>query len=150
MTGGEALLAHTERKPMSTKLMWTGRIISGLIALLFAMSAVMKLMGGAEVMEGFSRMGLPGSLRVPLGILELSCVVIYLIPATSVTGAILLTGYIGGAILTHLRIGEPVYMQIVLGILVWLGLWLREHRLEALIPVRTSGGVDFDLSRATK
>lgn len=123
---------------MQTKLMWTGRVISGLIALLLTMSAVMKLMGGAEVMAGFARMGLPESLRVPLGILEFSCVAIYLIPATSVTGAILLTGYVGGAIVTHLRIGEPVYIQITLGILIWLGLYLREQRLKALIPLRTS------------
>lgn len=122
---------------MPIKLMWAGRVISGLIALLLTMSAVMKLMGGAEVMEGFVRMGLPESLRVPLGILEFSCVAIYLIPATSVTGAILLTGYIGGAIVTHLRIGEPIYVQIVLGMLIWLGLYLREQRLKALIPLRT-------------
>ena len=75
-------------------------------------------------------MGLPESLRVPLGILEFSCVAIYLLPATAVTGAILLTGYIGGAIVTHLRIGEPVFIQIALGILVWLGLYLREQRLK--------------------
>lgn len=122
---------------MPIKLMWAGRVISGLIALLLTMSAVMKLMGGAEVMEGFVRMGLPESLRMPLGILEFSCVAIYLIPATSVTGAILLTGYIGGAIVTHLRIGEPIYAQIVLGMLIWLGLYLREQRLKALIPLRT-------------
>lgn len=134
---------------MHTKLMWIGRVISGLLALLFTMSAAMKLMGGAEVMEGFAHMGLPESLRVPLGILEFSCVVIYLIPATSVTGAILLTGYIGGAIVTHLRVGEPVYMQIALGILVWLGLYLRENRLKGLIPLRTSGAVDFGSPRST-
>ena len=122
---------------METKLMWAGRVISGLIALLLTMSAVMKLIGGAEVMEGFARMGLPESLRVPLGILEFSCVAIYLIPATSVAGAILLTGYIGGAIVTHLRIGEPIYVQIALGMLIWLGLYLREQRLKALIPLRT-------------
>lgn len=94
-------------------------------------------------------MGLPASLRVPLGILEFSCVAIYLIPATAVTGAILLTGYIGGAIVTHLRIGEPVYMQIALGILVWLGLYLRESRLKALIPLRTHGAVDSGPPRST-
>ena len=122
---------------MPIKLIWAGRVISGLIALLLTMSAVMKLMGGAEVMEGFARMGLPESLRVPLGILEFSCVAIYLIPATSVAGAILLTGYIGGAIVTHLRIGEPIYVQIALGMLIWLGLYLREQRLKTLIPLRT-------------
>lgn len=122
---------------MSIKLMWVGRVISGLLTLLFTMSAVMKLIGGAEVTEGFARMGLPESLRIPLGILELSCVVIYAVPAISIIGAILLTGYVGGAIVSHLRIGEPVYVQIALGMLVWLGLYLREQRLKALIPLRT-------------
>ena len=121
---------------MHTKLLWIGRVISGLLALLFTMSAVMKLMGGTEVQAGFVRMGLSESLRIPLGILELSCVVVYAVPATSVIGAILLTGYIGGAIVTHLRIGEPVVFQIALGLLVWLGLYLREFRLKPLIPVR--------------
>ncbi|MDR4479572.1 MAG: DoxX family protein [Nitrospira sp.] len=122
---------------MHMKLMWGGRVISGLLALLFTMSAVMKLMGGAEVSEGFAHMGLPASLRIPLGILELGCVVIYAVPATAVVGAILLTGYLGGAIVTHLRIGEPVVFQITLGVLVWLGVYLRESRLKSLIPLRT-------------
>ena len=135
---------------MQTKFIWAGRGISGLLALLLTMSAVMKLMGGTEVTEGFAHMGLPESLRVPLGILELSCIAIYAIPTTSIMGAILLTGYIGGAIVTHLRIGEPVYMQIALGMLIWLGLYLREERLNALIPLRTPEAVDLRLPRSTK
>jgi hypothetical protein len=75
---------------------------------------------------------------LPLAILEVSCVVIYLVPQTSVLGAILLTGYIGGTIVTHWRVGDPFYVQIAIGILVWLGLYLREPRLKALIPVRTA------------
>src|SRR3989449_10906971 len=102
------------------------------------MSAFMKLKGGAEVMQGMAHLGLPESLIMPLAILEISCVVIYLIPATSVLGAILLTGYIGGAICTHWRVGGPFFIQIALGIFVWLGLYLRENRLKALIPLRTS------------
>jgi hypothetical protein len=105
------------------------------------MSAIMKLKGGAEVTSGMAHLGLPESLVVPLGILEISCVVIYLIPATSVLGAILLTGYIGGAICAHVRVGDPFLMQIALGICVWLGLYLRENRLRELIPVRTRGAV---------
>jgi len=97
----------------------------------------MKLKGGAEVMQGMAHLGLPESLIMPLAILEISCVVIYLIPATSVLGTILLTGYIGGAICTHLRVGDPFFIQIALGIVVWLGLYLRENRLKALIPLRT-------------
>jgi hypothetical protein len=121
----------------SGKIVWIGRGISILLSLLFLMSAGMKLRGGAEVTQGMAHLGLPESLIMPLAILELSCVTIYLIPATSVLGAILLTGYLGGAICTHLRVGDPFYMQIVFGVLVWLGLYFRENRLKALIPVRT-------------
>jgi len=122
----------------SGKVVWVGRVISVLLSLLFAMSAFMKLKGGAEVMQGMAHLGFPESLIMPLAILEISCVVIYLIPATSVLGAILLTGYIGGAICTHWRVGDPFFIQIALGIFVWLGLYLRENRLKALIPLRTS------------
>lgn len=121
----------------SGKIVWVGRVISVLVSLLFATSAFMKLKGGAEVMQGMAHLGLPESLIMPLAILEISCVVIYLIPATSVLGAILLTGYMGGAICTHLRVGDPFFIQIALGIFVWLGLYLRENRLKALIPLRT-------------
>jgi hypothetical protein len=75
-------------------------------------------------------------MMMPLAILEISCVVIYLIPATSVLGAILLTGFLGGTICTHWRVGDPFYIQIALGILIWLGLYLRENRLKVLIPLR--------------
>ena len=124
-------------------MVWVGRVISILLSLLFAMSGLMKLKGGAEVISGMVHLGLPESLILPLGILELLCVVIYLIPATSVVGAILLTGYIGGAICAHVRVGDPFFMQITLGIGVWLGVYLREDRLKALISVRTLGAVDF-------
>jgi len=120
----------------SGKIVWVGRVISALVSFLFAMSAVMKLRGGPEVVEGMGHLGLPESLIMPLAILEISCVVIYAIPATAVLGAILLTGYIGGAILTHLRVGDPFFMQIAIGLLIWLGLYLREDRLKALIPLR--------------
>ena len=119
------------------KIVWVGRVISVLASLVFLMSAFMKLKGGTEVMQGMAHLGLPDSMIMPLAILEISCVVIYLIPATSVLGAILLAGYIGGAICTHWRAGDPFYIQIALGLFVWLGLYLRENRLKALIPLRT-------------
>jgi len=121
----------------SGKIVWVGRVISGLVSLLFAMSAFMKFRGGAEVTQGMAHLGLPESLIIPLAIVEISCVAIYAVPATSVLGAILLTGYIGGAICTHLRVGDPFFMQIAIGIFIWLGLYLRENRLKALIPLRT-------------
>ena len=121
----------------SGNVVWIGRVISVLATLVFVVSAFMKLKGGAEVVEGMAHLGLPESLMMPLAILEVSCVVTYLIPATSVLGAILLTGYIGGAICTHLRVGDPFFIQIALGIFIWLGLYLRENRLKGLIPLRT-------------
>ena len=89
-----------------------------------------------QVSRAVAHLGLRESMRLPLAVIELSCAVIYLIPATSILGAILLTGFIGGAMCTHWRIGEPVFLHIALGILVWLGLYLREDRLRALIPLR--------------
>ena len=124
----------------SGKIVWVGRVISALVSFLFAMSAVMKLRAGPEVVQGVAHLELPESLIMPLAILEISCVVIYAIPATAVLGAILLTGYIGGAILTHLRVGDPFFMQIAIGIFIWLGLYLRENRLKALIPLRKNHG----------
>ena len=120
----------------SRKIVWVGRAISGLVSLVFVMSALLKLKGGAEVAQGMAHLGLPEAMVLPLAILELSCAVIYMIPAVSVSGAILLTGYIGGAICTHWRVGDLFFIQIALGILVWLGLYLRENRVKALIPLR--------------
>jgi hypothetical protein len=116
---------------------WVGRVISLLASLVFLLSAFMKLRGGAELSQGMAHLGLPMSLVVPLAIVEVSSVVTYLIPTTSVLGAILLTGYMGGAICTHLRVGDPFFVQVVLGIFVWLGLYLRDNRLRALLPLRT-------------
>jgi hypothetical protein len=96
----------------------------------------MKLVGGPEVTQGMAQLGLPASMMLPLGILEIACTVVYLVPATSVTGAILLAGYMGGAICTHWRVGDPVFTQIAVAILVWVGIYLREPRLKALIPLR--------------
>jgi hypothetical protein len=121
---------------MTEKRVWVGRVLSGLALVPFVFSAVLKVLGGPELEQGFAHLGLPESMTLPLAALEISCVVIHLIPATSVLGAILLTGYIGGAICTHWRVGDPVYVHIVLGVLVWLGLYLREGRLTELIPIR--------------
>jgi len=116
--------------------LWTGRVISGLVSLMFLFSAVMKLKGGPELSQGMAHLQLADSMIFPLAILELTCVVVYLIPQTAVLGAILLAGYLGGAILTHWRVGDMVVVHIVLGLLIWLGIYLREPRLAALIPFR--------------
>jgi hypothetical protein len=114
-----------------------GWAISILVSLMFVFSAVMKLTGGPELAKGMEHLELAGKIPiVPLSLLELSVVTVYLIPPTSVLGAILLTGYLGGAILTHWRVGDMFVLHIVLGMLIWLGIYLREDRLRALIPLR--------------
>jgi hypothetical protein len=116
----------------------TGWILGVLPAALFVFSASMKLMRPPELQKGFEQMGIPYHYALGLGILELACTVIYLIPRTAVLGAILLTGYLGGAIMTHLRVGEHnYYMHVVMGVALWLGLYLRDRRLRALIPLRS-------------
>jgi hypothetical protein len=119
------------------KLIWTGRVISVLPCLLFAFSAILKLIDGPDVTKGFAHVGIPASMMLPLAIVELSCVIIYLIPQTAVLGAILLTGFTGGTIITHWRVGDPFYIQILIGIMIWAGLYLRDSRLRALIPIRS-------------
>lgn len=121
----------------SKKVVWAGRIVSGLVSLAFAMSAAMKLKGGAGPAQMFAHLGLSESLILPIAILELAAVTIYLIPRTSVLGAILLAGFMGGAILAHLRVGEPPVVQALFGVLAWLGIYLRDERVRALIPFRS-------------
>jgi hypothetical protein len=120
-----------------SKSFWIGWVLSVLPVPLFLFSALMKIKGGPEMDQGFAHLGLPLTMARPLAILELSCVAIYLIPQTAVLGAILLAGYLGGATLTHLRVGDPVFMPIGIGLVLWLGLWLRESRLKALLPFRS-------------
>lgn len=126
--------------PVSTKALWGGRIASALPALFLVFDSVLKLVKPAPVVEGTVRLGYPESVIIPLGIVLLSCTVLYLIPRTSVLGAILLTGYLGGAVATHVRVGqgpfEPIF-PTVLGVLLWGGLYLRDVRLRALIPLRS-------------
>jgi hypothetical protein len=119
------------------KAVWAGRGVSVLACGMFVMSAAFKFMGGPQVSEGFAHLGLPDSMRIPLGILEISCVIIYLIPQTAVLGAVLLAGYMGGVICTHWRVGDPVIIPIALGLALWAGLYLREDRLRPLLPLRT-------------
>ena len=126
----------TQTTPVSKKALWAGRILSALPVLALIMSAVMKFVKPPEVVKGFAHLGYDESLALALGILELACTVIYLIPRTAVLGAILLTGYLGGATATHVRIGEPFWAPVLLGVLVWGGLYLRDVRLRALIPLR--------------
>jgi DoxX-like protein len=120
----------------SGKAVWAGRVISALPIPMFLISAFFKLKGGPQVEEGFAHLGLPLTMMKPLAVLELSCVLVYVIPQTAVLGAILLAGYLGGAICTHWRAGDAVYVHIVLGLVLWLGVYLRDRRLRDLIPIR--------------
>lgn len=117
-------------------MVWVGRGMTILAVLPFVMSATMKFMGGPQVLQGFSHLGWPETMLITLGVLEAGSVLLYIIPQTAVLGAIVLTGYLGGAISTHLRIGEAVYIHVVLGFLIWGGLYLRDSRLRELIPLR--------------
>ena len=124
--------------PVSKKKLWAGRILSALPVLMLLFSGVMKLIKPAPVVQEFARLGYPESVVLGIGILELACTVVYVIPRTSVLGAILVTGYLGGATATHVRIGEALFIiPVILGVLVWGGLFLRDDRLRALIPLRT-------------
>jgi hypothetical protein len=115
-------------------MLWTGRIMSALPVLMLLMSGVMKIAQTAEVMKGFADW--PPGMAVKIGILELACTVIYLIPRTAVLGAILLTGYLGGATAVSVRLGTPAFiLPVVFGVLVWGGLYLRDPRLRAVIPL---------------
>src|SRR5712692_6665409 len=127
----------TQTAAVSKKRLWAGRILSALPVLMLLFSGVMKLIKPAPVVQGFAHFGYPESLALCIGILELACTVVYVIPRTSVLGAILLTGYLGGATATHVRIGDPFFVPVGLGVLVWGGLFLRDDRLRALIPLRS-------------
>jgi len=116
---------------------WTGWVVTVLPSLLLIFSAVTKFLAPPFVTEGFTKAGWNANLLVPLGITELASTILYLIPQTSTLGAILLTGYMGGAIAHHLRLGEPIVFQVVVGVLIWLGLFLREPRLRAILPWRS-------------
>jgi len=117
---------------------WTGIFLSALPVLMMLFSASLKLIQPPQVVDQFSgRFGYPASLLLPLGILEIFCVLLYAIPRTAVLGAILMTGYLGGAIATHVRILDSGFATgLVLGIFAWAGLFFRDPRLHALLPLR--------------
>jgi hypothetical protein len=111
-------------------------ILTAVPAGMLAMSSVMKFMKPQEVVEGFARYGIPIELATGIGIVELACVVIYLIPRTSVLGAILCTGFLGGAVQIAVRLGDPWIGPVLFGVAIWGGLWLRDRRVRALIPLK--------------
>jgi hypothetical protein len=126
----------------TTKTLWAGRILSGLAVAFLALDASFKLLQVPLAAEANAQLGWPNELTFGIGLLEVALLAIYLVPQTSVLGALLWTGYLGGAIATHLRVGNPLLTHtlfpIWVALFVWGGLWLREPRLRALLPVRES------------
>ena len=118
----------------SRVLVWIGRVLSTLPVLLLIMSGVMKVTKNPQVTEGFTKMGYDPQVALGIGIVELICTALYIIPHTAPVGAILLTGYLGGATATHLRIGEPWFTPVILGVVLWVGLVLRDGRLQSVLP----------------
>jgi len=131
----------TQPGSLSKKSLWTGRIFSGLITEFLIFDAVIHLMKPAPVVEAFAKLGFPLRLAVPLGIIELVCIVLYVLPSTSILGAILLTGYLGGAIAIQLPTGNSLFGEVLfpvyVGVILWGGIYLRDDRLRTLIPLRS-------------
>jgi hypothetical protein len=126
----------TSHKPSKT-LLWTGRVLTAIPVLLLTMSAIMKLTASRQLLEGFvNKMGYPENSLIPIGIAELLVAVLYAIPRTAVLGAILVTGYLGGATATHVRVSEAFVMPVLVGVMAWAGIWLRDERLHGLLPLR--------------
>jgi hypothetical protein len=123
----------------ASRAIWAGRILSGLGVLFLTFDLSLKLLRVPAAVENTMQLGYPASVVQPLGILQLVCLVAYLLPQTSVLGAVLWTGYLGGAIATHVRVQNPLFSHelfpIYVALLLWLGLWLREPRLRALLPL---------------
>jgi DoxX-like family len=125
---------------ISKGMLWAGWIISALPSLFLLMDGVMKLLKPAIVVETTVQLGYSESVILGLGIVLLASTVLYLIPRTAVLGAILLTGYLGGAVATHVRVGAgpfEVLFPVIFGALLWGGLFLRDERLRELVPLRT-------------
>ena len=138
MTTQPTVIEYSADQPgRSGAAFWGGWIIGILPCLLLIFSAAMKLAKPPAVVQGFKQFGYPEKLLLVLGIIELTCTILYLIPRTAVLGAILLTGYLGGATATHARVLDPSFiMPVLCGVLLWLGLFLRDRRLRELLPLR--------------
>ena len=132
-------------KMNSSTMLWAGRTLTALFALfMLGGSIAPKLLGASVVTDTLSQLGWPTAYAIMIGVIELVCLVLYLIPSTSVLGAVLMTGLLGGAIATHVRVESPLFSHtlfgIYLGLFMWGGLWLRDPNLRALFPLRQTGG----------
>jgi hypothetical protein len=138
----QAMPTFAETAPVSKPALWTGRVLSGFVTLFLLLDGGMKLVPLSIVTETMDKIGYGSSesLARCLGAITLVCTILYAIPPTSILGAILLTGYLGGAMASHLRIGSPLFSHtlfgLYLGLMVWGSLWLRDRSLRSLIPFR--------------
>jgi|SRR5215472_16858694 len=127
----------TQTASVSKRGTWPGRIITGLTVLFLIFDAIVKVLKLPVAVEGTVRLGYPARLVLAIGLAELLCLATYLYPRTAVLGAILLTGYLGGATATQVRVENPWFaFPIVIGVLVWAGLFLRNERLRDLVPIQ--------------
>ncbi|MGZ3452744.1 MAG: DoxX family protein [Polyangiales bacterium] len=128
------------RGTLSNKTLWVGRIASALAVSFLLFDSVIKLVKIQPVTESFARLGWPDGLARGVGLLELACIVVYLLPRTAIVGAILLTGFLGGAIATHVRIGDPLFSHVLFPVyvaaLLWGGLFARDGRCRAILASR--------------
>jgi hypothetical protein len=137
MTTDAPMTTHSPTDATPKAMLWTGRIISAIPVLMMGgIGAVMFFASPEKAVEGMTKYGYPAGVAKPLLIVQIVSVVLYAIPQTAVLGAILLTGYLGGAVATHVRAAEPFWFPIVFGVLVWLGLFLRDSRMRTLLPLR--------------
>jgi DoxX-like family len=127
----------TQAAPVSRTSLWAGRVLSALVLLLIGFTAMFGVLKPDVARQGFVHYGYPDGALLRITIIEIACAILYAIPRTSVLGAILLTGYLGGATATHVRVGEPFFLPVIVGIVLWLGLYLRDHRVCALVPFRS-------------
>ncbi|HEU4414685.1 MAG TPA: DoxX family protein [Candidatus Angelobacter sp.] len=118
------------------KMLWAGRIISGLVVALLLTGFLFGLLNQAESQKQMVRLGYPANVAMPISIVFLVCILLYAVPRTAIFGAVMLTAYLGGATATHVRAGEPFFIPIIVGVVVWVGIYLREERLRALAPLR--------------
>jgi hypothetical protein len=138
----KAMPTIAETAPVSKPALWTGRVFSGLVIVFLLFDGAIKLVPWPVVTQTMDRMGYGSSesLARTLGVITIACTVLYAIPPTSILGAILLTGYLGGAMASHVRIDSPLFSHtlfgLYLGLMVWGGLWLRERSLRTLLPFR--------------
>lgn len=126
--------------PVSKGMLWTGRIISGLVVLFMIFDGVTKVMKVPQVVQASAKLGYSGSALVAIGATLLICTTLYVIPRSTIFGAILLTAYLGGAVDANVHSGTPLFnitFPIIFGVLAWLGIYLRDARLRALVPVRS-------------